>query len=157
MPLMNASRSTSHLLWRYAALPCMAVAAAVSAAAAAEGQSVGPPSPAPTLPRTDCEGDPTSRTDVVVCGRRRGESPFRLPTQFRNRPDEEGQSWSSNATNLRETQRYENQMVGPGGASARSQETDCRWRAERQQLRGEQVDCTRSIRPPFIPAPVGED
>jgi hypothetical protein len=117
-----------------------------------QAQSVGPPSPVtPALPRTDCEGDPTSRTDVVVCGRRRGESPFRLPNQFRNRPDAQGQSWSSNATNLRETERYENQMVGPGGAAQRSRETDCRWRAERQQLRGEQVDCTRAVRPPFLP------
>lgn len=114
-------------------------------------QSVGPPPPTTSVPRTDCEGDPTSRTDVVVCGRRRGESPFRLPTQFRNRPDEGGQSWGSHARDLRETERYENQMVGVGGAAARSRETDCRWRAERQTLRGEAIDCTRTVRPPFLP------
>jgi hypothetical protein len=132
-------------------LVCLGTAAAaVWTVQPVHAQSVGPALPNTALPRTDCEGDPTSRTDVVVCGRRRGESPFRLPTQFRNRPDEQGQSWSSNATNLRETERYENQMVGVGGASARSRETDCRWRAERQQLRGEQIDCSRSVRSPIL-------
>jgi hypothetical protein len=134
---------------RFACLAAAAVAAWV--VQPVHAQSVGPPTPNTTLPTRDCEGDPTSRTEVVVCGRRRGESPFRLAPQFRNRADEQGQSWSSTATNLRETERYENQMVGPGGAAQRSRETDCRWRAERQQLRGEQVDCTRAVRPPFLP------
>lgn len=109
-------------------------------------QTIGPATPAPA-PQRDCEGDPRSRTEVVVCGRRRGESPFRLPREFRERADEGGSSWSAQTRDAIETGRYESQTVGPGGAAQRSRQTDCEWRAERQRLRGEQIDCTRSVRP----------
>ncbi len=109
-------------------------------------QTIGPSTPSPA-PQRDCEGDPSSRTEVVVCGRRRGESPYRLPRDFRERPDEAGTSWGAQARDAIETDRYENQTVGPGGALQRSRQTDCQWRAERQQLQGEQVNCSRSVRP----------
>lgn len=125
------------------------VAAAVWVAAPLGAQPVGPATPAPA-PQRDCEGDPNSRTDIVVCGRRRGESPYRLPRQFRERPEEGGTSTGVHARDAIVTERYGSQAVGPGGAFQRSRQTDCEWRAERQRLRGEQIDCSRSVRPPRV-------
>lgn len=54
-------------------------------------------------------------------------------------------SWAARARDEREAGRYEDQVTGPGGAFNRSRQTDCEWRAERQQLTGRQIDCSQDI------------
>ena len=99
------------------------------------------------LPRiTDslrCQGP---AEEIVVCGRRPGIERYRIPVELREEPlTSRNYSWSARARDEREGARYEDQVTGPGGAFNRSRQTDCQWRAERQQLTGRQVDCAQDI------------
>ena len=90
-----------------------------------------------------CEG-PVG--EIVVCGRRPGSDRFRIPAELRVEPLlPRNYSWAARARDAREGARYEDQVTGPGGAFNRSRQTDCEWRAERQQLTGQQIDCSRDI------------
>lgn len=91
---------------------------------------------------------PDENEDVVVCGRRIPRQSYRLDPQFREPPlDRRSSSWSAQQRDEREAARFEDQVTGPGGAANRHRQTDCQWRAERQQIAGQMPDCTRQIRP----------
>jgi hypothetical protein len=97
---------------------------------------------------SECERG-ASDGDVTVCGRRRAPDRYRIPPELReDRTNPVNPSWAARARDERETGRYEGQAVGPGGALRQSLETECRWRAERQQLAGHPPDCTRRVRSP---------
>ena len=100
-----------------------------------------------TLPRLidtlPCEG-PVG--EIVVCGRRPGGERFRIPPELRaSPPSSRNHSWAARARDEREASRYEDQVTGPGAAFNRARQRDCEWRAERQQLTGRQIDCSRRV------------
>jgi hypothetical protein len=99
------------------------------------------------LPRIalPCQGP---EDEIVVCGRRSVTEPYRIPAQLRDQPlASEHYSWSARSRDERETARYGNQAVGPGGVFDRSWQVDCEWRAERQALAGQMMDCAQRVRP----------
>jgi len=100
------------------------------------------------LPRvTDslpCEGE---GEDVVVCARRVPRQPYRLDPQFREPPlDQRSYSWGARVRDERSIARFEDQVTGPSAASNRNRQTDCQWRAERQEIAGQMPDCTLQVR-----------
>jgi len=102
----------------------------------------------PITDLSECERGETDG-DVTVCGRRRAPDRYRIPPELRqDRTNPVNPSWSARARDERETGRYDSQAVGPAGALRQSLETECRWRAERQQLAGHPPDCTRRVRSP---------
>ena len=107
----------------------------------------GGPSAAAELPRiTDtlpCRG---AGDEVVVCGRRSTVERYRIPVELRQEPlTSRNYSWAARARDEREAARYEDQVTGSSGAFNRSRQTDCQWRAERQQLTGRLIDCAQDI------------
>ena len=109
-------------------------------------QLAGPSAPA-ALPRI-ADGLPCRGPDdeIIVCGRRPIEEPYRIPSALRERPlESRNYSWAARARDEREAARYEDQVTGPGGTFNRSRQRDCEWRAERQQLTGRPIDCSVDI------------
>lgn len=81
--------------------------------------------------------------DIVVCGRRPRTEPYRIPTPLREAPlVSRNYSWSARARDAREADRYSGPPVG-AGSFARSRQTECEWRAERQEIAGLMIDCTQ--------------
>lgn len=125
----------------------------VAIAAMAAAGSRAPPSGEalrlpPNLDALDCDSR-SGGDDITVCGRRRPSERYRIPPELRDdRTNPVNPSWSARARDSRETGRYDGQTVGPGGALKHSMETECRWRAERQQIAGHPPDCTRRVRSP---------
>lgn len=122
------------------------------AAMAAAGSRAAPADEELKLPldldAVGCDPGPGD-DDITVCGRRRPSERYRIPPELReDRTNPVNPSWSARARDARETGRYDGQTVGPGGAFKHSLETECRWRAERQQIAGHPPDCTRRVRSP---------
>ncbi len=124
------------------------------AGASLSAQPVGPPAPiGPPVPRIvqpeqKCpEPGQGNDEDIVVCGDRPENSPYRVPRQFRNlrSDDDRDASHAARQQDLNSLERFSSQTVGPGGYLQQSQQRDCAWRAERQAMRGERPDCTRQV------------
>ena len=81
--------------------------------------------------------------EIVVCGRRSRTEPYRIPMTLREAPlTARNYSWSARARDAREADRYSGPPVG-AGSFARSRQTECEWRAERQEIAGLMIDCTQ--------------
>jgi hypothetical protein len=81
--------------------------------------------------------------EIVVCGRRSRTEPYRIPMTLREVPlTARNYSWSARARDAREADRYNGPPVG-AGSFARSRQTECEWRAERQEIAGLMIDCTQ--------------
>jgi len=120
--------------------------------AAASTASLGAQPPPAELQPLRVTGPPScddsSETDAVVCGRRPGER-YRIAPELRaDRTNPVNPSWAARARDEREIARFDGQAVGLTGIYRRSQEIECRWRAERQQIAGHPPDCTRRVRSP---------
>jgi hypothetical protein len=108
---------------------------------------IGPPVPPPARPRTS-EETPPEDGEIVVRGERYDEnSPYRVPMQFRNQRSDEDRhaSWDARWRDEEALGRFSDQTVGPFGALQRSRQTDCEWRAARQEMRGERPDCGKGM------------
>jgi hypothetical protein len=104
-----------------------------------------PPASIRIVPR-DRGCDPASSSDeIVVCGRRDEDSPYRIPREFRDRvsTDDAHASWDLRIRDQEAIERFSNQTDGPFGVYRHSREVDCQWRIARQELRGERPDCGR--------------
>jgi len=121
----------------------------VLAAQPAAEQQIGPPAPK-IVQEPGCEDEPADGDEIVVCGRADDEdSPYRLPREFRDLPshDDRDASHAARQRDLDALDQYGSQTVGPSGALQRSRQTDCEWRAARQEAQGRRPDCTRRNRP----------
>ena len=102
------------------------------------------PAEPPAIPRSIDElpcGAPGE--EIVVCGRRSRTEPYRIPAPLREQPlMSRNYSWSARARDAREADRYSGPPVG-AGSFARSRQTECEWRAERQEIAGLMIDCTQ--------------
>lgn len=100
------------------------------------------------LPRLDIVPDCDGPADeIVVCARRLPDR-YRVPPTLREPPlDPRNYSWAARARDERERARYDDQASGPGGWLNYTRQRDCQWRAERQELLGRQVDCSRRVTP----------
>ena len=91
---------------------------------------------------------PTYRTctgnqgEVVVCGRRGADSPYRIPKALRNNKARSGgQSWGGRVGAMEDASRAgrpgSNSPVGSGGQSGQREEMLRQWHEERREPKGE--------------------
>jgi hypothetical protein len=86
--------------------------------------------------------------EIVVCARRPFAEPYRIPPELREEPlAPQSYSWTARARDERVRAGYDQQIVGPAGALNYSRQVDCNWRAERQEMTGQVVDCTLNVVP----------
>jgi len=106
----------------------------------------GEPVPTPRIIDTLPCGNPGE--EIVVCGRRQRTEPYRIPVELRQEPlTSRNYSWAARARDEREADRYDGQAVGPSGFLNHSKQVVCQWRAERQELAGQMIDCAQRVRP----------
>jgi hypothetical protein len=87
--------------------------------------------------------------EIVVCGRRsRRTDTYRIPEGLREGPlTTEHYAWSARARDELEADRYGGQAVGPAGFFRNSRQTYCEWKAARQEINGQMIDCSERVRP----------
>lgn len=126
--------------------------ALASAALAPAHPGVGQPAPE-AVPRIvedgRCARPSAAGDEVVVCGRRREETRYRIPVDLRDDGPIAARNESPVAARREadSLDRFSAQTVGPGGYLQHMREVDCAWRAARQSLQGRQPDCTVRIGP----------
>jgi hypothetical protein len=120
----------------------------MSAAAAAGAQDVSVTMPR-IVPEEACPERPERPDEIVVCGQREEESPYRVPQEFRGQTSHEDRdaSWDARVRDEEALQRFGSQNVGPFGYLQRGREMYCGWLAERQVAQGRRPDCGRRPRP----------
>lgn len=130
MPRISAHLGT-------ALLPLLASAMLSVPAGAASLQSASQDvAQGPITRQIDCRNRSTSDEEVVVCGRRNGEDPYRLPKEFRKAPRQQ----SGGATLLDAMGSAipnSNSNVGPAGSVGQYKDMAAQWRAERDQARAD--------------------
>ena len=96
-----------------------------------------------------CAAPSGTEAEITICGRRRENERFRVPTELRNTGPIDARNQSPVAARREEgsLDRFGAQTVGPGGYLQHSRQIDCEWRAARQTLQGRQPDCTVHIGP----------
>ncbi len=95
------------------------------------------------LPDRNCAREPQPGAEIVVCGRR-DEDQFRIPEELRpSLPRVTERSWDARAREFGVTQRFEDQVSGPGAWLNGARQRDCQYREERQAIAGQPTDCTR--------------
>lgn len=95
------------------------------------------------LPERNCARQPSEGEGIVVCGRR-DENQFRIPEELRSSlPRVTERSWDARTREFGVTQRFEDQVSGPGAWLNGAKQRDCQYREERQAIAGRPTDCTR--------------
>jgi hypothetical protein len=124
-------------------------AAAAQPATAPRPSLVGPVVPRPTVTRRQCENPDPSAEELLVCGQRSDNSPYRIPNELRNQGivEDRDMSWDARTRDMEAVERFSSANVGPSGMSQNSRRRDCEWRAARQVAQGRQPDCGSRSRP----------
>lgn len=121
------------------------MAALQTSAGPAVGQELDPLLPRVTA-SPPCER--SSSSEIVVCGRRQGDSPYRIPKELReDLPRQREQSFSARMRDSEQVSRLEERSVGAFGFLQHSRKIDCEWRAARQEIQGQLPNCSLQIRP----------
>lgn len=99
-------------------------------------------------PQRDCAPG-SSPDEIVVCGDRGEDSPYRIAPEFRDIPsgDDRHVSRSTRVWDQDVAAGYEDQVSGPFAYMRYSRAQDCQWRVARQELQGRRPDCRARIRP----------
>jgi hypothetical protein len=116
----------------------------------AQTAAANPAPPVPEPPPRPCRAGPAGDGEIVVCGRPYDEnSPYRIPTEFRDRPshDDADASWDPRWRDEEAVARFGGQTVGPFGYLQRGRQMHCNWLAERQEAQGRRPDCGLKPRP----------
>ena len=117
---------------------------------AGQPATVGPPAPAPLAPQRECRDRSAGDAEIVVCGQPYDEnSPYRIPTEFRNQrsDDDAHASWDARWRDEEAVARFDGQTIGPFGYLQRGREMYCDWLGARQEAQGRRPDCGRKPRP----------
>jgi hypothetical protein len=120
------------------------------AAQASVAQIVAAPPEKGAVPRlkppADCRRD-RAEGEIVVCGRRRADEPYRMPEIFRDESDGVPETaWSTRVLDFDEESRDGSATSGPSGYLASHKQMLREWRAERKEIarerkrRAEQVE-----------------
>jgi hypothetical protein len=135
----------------YAALIALGLQSAAAQPSQPAPALMGPVVPRPRTTRRQCEEpDPNAdQSEIVVCGERSDDSPYRIPRGLRDQGliEDRDMSWDARTRDMEAVERFSSQTVGPAGMSQRSRQVDCEWRAARQIAQGRQPDCGRRSQP----------
>lgn len=109
---------------------------------------MGPVVPRPVVTQRQCEEPDPNSEEMLVCGQRGDNSPYRIPRELRNQGivEDSEMSWDARTRDMEAVERFSSANVGPSGMTQNARQRDCEWRAARQIAQGRQPDCGRRDR-----------